>query len=81
MHTYAQMTKVISISDEVYDGLRLRKDGRSFTRVIAELLEQVPDRSIMKLAGSFKASDEEWKKIKETIYEMRHKVEEPRVSF
>ena len=81
MHTYVQMTKVISISDEVYNGLSLRKNGRSFTKVIAELLEQVPDLSIMKLAGSFQTNAEEWKEIKKTIYEMRHKVEEPRVSF
>lgn len=48
------MSKLISVSDEVYEKLKMRKNGNSFTGVINGLIEEKRGGNIMSFAGAFK---------------------------
>ncbi|MDD9954136.1 MAG: antitoxin [Candidatus Woesearchaeota archaeon] len=57
------MTKIISISDDAYDGLAKMKEGKdSFTKVILRLLETKRKRNILDFAGIWEG-DKESEKI------------------
>lgn len=63
------MTKVISLSDEAYEGLKKIKNGLSFSEIVIELTFEKAKDNIMKFAGAL--SKEEADKIKKNIYEER----------
>ena len=73
------MTHVISLTDEVYAALAARKSGRSFTRTIADLLENTHPPSLRELAGRWKGDDAE--SIFAEIMRERHREEPVRVEF
>lgn len=66
---YVCMTKVISISDEAYDGLKKLKNGFSFSKIIITLVNEKKKDSIMEFAGSW--NNKEALKIKKEIMEER----------
>ena len=69
------MVKVISIQDDVYEELSRRKDNKSFSSVIRELLK-VSNRNItirdLVRSGTV-LSDEEAKEMKKEILEARER--------
>jgi len=74
MHAYITMTKVISISDDVYDSLKsLKKPEESFSIVIRELVNKGKNKKgLLSLAGSWK-NNEEMTKIMKRVIEERKK--------
>ena len=65
------MVKVISLSDNAYNKLKLLKRNRSFSEIVVELVECNKKRSIMDFAGAFSNNSEEWEKIEQKIYHDR----------
>ena len=63
------MTRVISISDEAYEKLRMMKDDKSFSEIIIEITREKGKNNLMKWIGSI--SKEDAKRIKKQIYEDR----------
>jgi len=71
MHTF--MTKVISISDDVYESLKnLKKPEESFSIVIRELVNKRKNKKgLLSLAGSWKNNEEIIKIMKKVIEERK----------
>ncbi len=68
---YNFMTKVISISDDVYDSLKsLKKPEESFSIVIRELVKK-NKKGILSLAGSWRNNEEMTKIMKKVIEERK----------
>lgn len=65
------MVKVISLSDNAYNKLKLLKKNRSFSEIVVELVECNKKRNIMDFAGAFSNNSEEWTKIEQKIYHDR----------
>ncbi|MBI2077584.1 MAG: antitoxin VapB family protein [Euryarchaeota archaeon] len=66
------MTRQISVADDVYDLLRaLKRPAESFSEAIRRLGETARKNAILELAGSWKISDEEAKRITDDIYANR----------
>jgi len=65
------MVKVISLSDNAYNKLKLLKRNRSFSEIVVELVECNKKRSIMDFAGAFSNNSKEWEKIEQKIYHDR----------
>ena len=66
------MVKVISLSNEAYERLKVLKREKSFSELVMELTNN-KKKDIMELAGAFKDSADEWEEIKKKIYEDRKK--------
>ena len=66
------MVKVISLSNEAYERLKVLKRKKSFSELVMELTNN-KKKDIMELAGAFKDSADEWEEIKKKIYEDRKK--------
>ena len=62
------MSKNISISDDVYERLRREKDGRSFSEVIAEQLDEAA--SLSDVTGQQVLPDDAAEGIKTDVREM-----------
>lgn len=62
------MSKNISISDDVYERLRREKDGRSFSEVIAEQLDE--GASLSDVTGQQVLPDDAAEGIKTDVREM-----------
>lgn len=74
------MTKTISLSDEAYKYLsELKESGESFSDVVSRLTRK--DRSILRHAGSWRGSEEEFERIKKRISEIRQKSRLREVDF
>ncbi|KKM80788.1 hypothetical protein LCGC14_1336380 [marine sediment metagenome] len=74
--------KTISISDDAYNSLKRRKKkGESFNELILRLVSEPNQKEIESLAGSWKGSIEESKKILNLIYENRENSKYRRVNF
>ncbi len=70
------MGKVIMVSDEIYNKLKMmKKPGESFTQVISRLITKKP--RLMEIAGKKTITKNNWKKIKESFKE-RDKLDEVR---
>ncbi len=69
------------MTDDVYNALAARKNGRSFTRVIADLLEKTKPKSLRDLAGTWVGDDEEAEQILEQLMADRHRSQPDRVVF
>jgi predicted CopG family antitoxin len=68
------MVKVISLSDEAYNKLRVLKRGRSFSEVIVELTgKKKGKKNLADFYGIWAEDADEWKKIEKDIYENRKK--------
>ena len=66
------MTRQIAIGDDVYEGLAtLRRPGESFTDLLRVMMVEERKRRMMALAGSWKMSDDEAKRIFDPIYAFR----------
>lgn len=52
------MSKLISVTDEVYEMLKRRKNGDSFSKAIKELMGAGKDVDIMQFAGAFRDDKE-----------------------
>lgn len=64
--------KTVSLSDEAYEALKRKKrEDESFNDLILRLVSEQEQKDILSLAGTWHGSDEETKKILETIYENR----------
>ncbi len=64
------MSKLISVSDEVYETLKRRKNGKSFSKVIKEMYENNRSKDIMRFAGMFE-KDEGFAKAMDKIAKSR----------
>jgi predicted CopG family antitoxin len=59
------MSKIISVSDEVYGKLTVLKNGRSYTMVIKELLSRKTNKEeILKFAGKGGIDEKEIRSLK-----------------
>ena len=68
------MVKVISLSDDAYEGLRsMKRGGESFSEVVRRVVEGESGRSFPSLAGAWK-DDKEVDKIFKQVLEDRKKV-------
>lgn len=67
MYTY--MTKVISISDDAYEGLKKLKAAKSFSEIVIELVKEKKKGTLMEAAGSWDPEFAE--EVKKRIYEER----------
>ena len=67
------MVKVISLSNESYDRLKALKGLNSFSKAIIELIDRTEKKKkdIMKFAGIFEKSADEWKLIEKELYAER----------
>ena len=63
------MTKIISISDDAYEGLSKLKVGRSFSEIIIEIVKEKKKDLLLEAIGSW--SKETAEKVKKMIYEDR----------
>ncbi len=69
MHTYINMTKVISISDDAYEQLhKLKGEKDSFTTIILRIVEK-EKRKLASFAGAL--SEESAEALKKEMKEMR----------
>lgn len=67
------MTKVISIADDVYDYLKsLKSEGKSFSKIIRNLVPKRENANLLKLAGALK--DKKFKLEVEKIVKDRSKL-------
>lgn len=66
MYTY--MTRVISISDDAYEALKKLKAGRSFSKIIIEIVKEKKN-NLLDFAGII--SEAEAEEVKRDIYESR----------
>ncbi len=81
MHVNKIMTKVISISDDVYADLSaLKSKNESFSEVIRELSREAKKKKLLSLAGAWKDAPE-MDKIFKKILEERHLTKERKVVF
>lgn len=68
------MVKMVSLSDDVYIGLKLLKGRKSFSEIIREnIINKKKKRDIMDSFGALRESADEWKKIEKKIYDDRKK--------
>lgn len=68
------MVKMVSFSNEVYANLKAVKGSRSFSEVVAELLEKKrkQKKSIKKFIGIWKDDSEYWENFKKEIRKSRN---------
>jgi predicted CopG family antitoxin len=67
------MVKVISLSNEAYNKLRLLKRDKSFSEIVIELVDKKPSQNIMKLAGAWSDNAKKWAAIEIKLYSDRRK--------
>ena len=75
MHTcmYNPMVKVISISEDAYEGLKdLKDDKESFSEVIRKLVSKEKRKGLMNLAGSWKDDTEMLRIMKSVINDRKN---------
>ncbi len=76
------MTKVISLSDSAYEGLKsLKKGNESFSEVVNRITTYTKRNSLLDLAGKWTGGKEELNKIEKMIYEDRKKFKLRKVEF
>lgn len=74
--------KTVSLSDEAYEALKkIKREDESFNDLILRLVSEQEQKDILSLAGTWRGSDEETKKILETIYENRKQTKTERFNF
>jgi len=74
------MTKVISLSDDAYSGLKtLKREGESFSDVVNRMVSGKKD--IMEFAGKWPGGREELDRIERIIYEDRKRFKLRKVEF
>ena len=71
---YIQMSKIISVSDEVYELLRRMKGEKSFRVVIKDLAGRSNKERVLSFAGML--SDEEAEDLKKSVEESRKRFNE-----
>ena len=69
MYAYIySMTKVISISDDVYSSLKtIKKQQESFSMIIRKLVRKEKEKGLISLAGAWKDNEEIAKIMKKII--------------
>ncbi len=75
------MVKVISLSNDAYEKLKVLKKGKSFSETVIELSMGKKRKNIMDFAGAFSDNANEWDAIKKKIYEDRKKAKLREVKF
>ena len=66
------MVKVISLSNEAYEKLKLLKGTKSFSDVVIEYYPSIkPKKKIIDFFGVWKEDSEYWKKFKKDIRKSR----------
>lgn len=77
------MVKIISLSNEAYEKLKLIKNGKSFSEIVVDLLDKNRIENKKKLIDFFGIwkNDKEVEKIKKKIYEDRRKSKLKEVKF
>lgn len=76
------MTKVISISDDAYDGLhRIKTKEESFTKVILRLTSQEKSKSLTDFFGAWPGNKSELSKIKKELERGRKAFKSREVCF
>ncbi|MDO8460742.1 MAG: antitoxin VapB family protein [Nanoarchaeota archaeon] len=67
------MVKVVSLSNEAYEKLKVLKGDKSFSDLVIELVEEKRKRKkeIMKFAGIFSENSKFWGEMEKKIYEDR----------
>ncbi len=66
------MVKVISLSNEAYNKLKMIKGNKSFSETILETIENKKKKNILEFFGVLK-NKEEWARIKKELEEDRKK--------
>lgn len=67
------MTKVISISEDAYEGLKdLKKNEESFSEVIRKLVMKEKRKGLLDLSGSWKENNEMLRIMKSVIEDRRN---------
>lgn len=67
------MVKVISLSNEAYKKLSSIKNGKSFSEVVVNLVDNRKRKNIMEFAGALAHRKDELEKMKKMIEEDRKK--------
>ena len=68
------MVKVISLSNEAYERLKILKgNDKSFSDIVIKMTTDNKNKSIMEFAGAWSEEKDKWEKIKKQIYENRKK--------
>jgi len=76
------MTKVISISDEAYNGLmHLKSKKDSFSRVILRVVQKEEKKSLLDFFGRWPGSKEELSKINKELEQERRSFRSRDVEF
>ncbi len=76
------MVKVISLSNEAYERLKRIKEGKSFSEVVVELVDnKTREKDIMKFVGIWADRKKEVDKMKKMIEEDRKKFKLRGVNF
>ncbi len=83
MYAYIHsMTKVISISDEAYNGLtHLKSTGESFSRVIMRVVHKEQKKSLLDFFGKWPGPKEELDKISKELERERRSFSTREVKF
>jgi predicted CopG family antitoxin len=83
MYVYiAKMTKVISVSDEAYEGLKdMKSEGDSFSKVIIKLVEKERRKSLLDFFGKWPGPKNELDKIKKSLSKERESFKTREVKF
>ena len=68
------MVKVISLSNEAYERLKILKgNDKSFSDIVIKITSDKKKKNLMDFFGIFKEDSNKWEKIKKKIYEDRKK--------
>jgi len=76
------MTRVISLSDEAYDGLKsLKTGGESFSEIVNKLTSSAKKRDVMDFWGKWPGGKEELNRIEKILTDERKKFKLRKVEF
>lgn len=68
MYAYTNMTKVISISDDAYDGLKeVKSENESFSRVILRIIEKEKRKTVLDFFGKWPGPKNELDHLKKDL--------------
>ena len=76
------MTKIISLSDEIYEELsQLKQENESFTKLLKRFIEERKRRPLMDFFGKWPGDSKEIDSIKDVLRERRKTFKTKEISF